>query len=120
MEYIAGKCNIGRKGRAIRILIGTAFLGAAFIIYFIITNSGYGRNFILMLFPLLAIGFLNIIESLQRFCVFNGLSGTHMMDGVENDVASVSDRAKDKIKSFEVVVLAVVAGAIVSAALYLL
>ncbi len=118
MQYVAGKCNIGRKGGIKRIIIGSSFLISAIFIYFLISSNALDKTFILMLFPVFSIGFLNIIESIKGFCVLYALNGTFNMDSVEVEITSVVDRAKDKMRAFEIVLASVVVGAVATAIFY--
>lgn len=118
MQYVAGKCNIGRKNRLKRTIIGGAFIVSAISIYYFISSNGMDRTFVLMLFPVFSIGFLNIIESIKGFCVLNGLNGTYNMDAGEVEVASFAERAKDKMRAFEILLIAVATAAIATGIIY--
>jgi len=120
MQYVAGVCNIGPKNRLRRTVIGAAFIVSSIFIYYFISSNGLDRTFILMLFPVFSIGFLNIIESIKGFCVLNGLNGTYNMDSEEKEITSFAERAKDKMRAFEIIIAATAVGAIATAVLYLL
>ncbi len=75
-EYVPGKCNIGRKGRAIRLSTGlvlivlSVFLGLTFL-------SQLYWAFRLALFPPVYIGLLTILEGSMSFCVLHATRGTY-------------------------------------------
>ena len=118
MQYVAGVCNIGPKNRLRRTVIGAAFVVSSIFIYYFISSNGLDRTFILMLFPVFSMGFLNIIESIKGFCVLNGLNGTYNMDSGEKEITSFAERAKDKMRSFEIVLASVVVGAVATGIIY--
>ena len=118
MQYVAGVCNIGRKNRLRRTVIGAAFVVSSIFIYYFISSNGLDRTFVLMLFPVFSIGFLNIIESIKEFCVLNGLNGTYNMDSGEVEVASFAERAKDKMRAFEILLVAVAMAAVSAGIMY--
>ena len=118
MQYVAGKCNIGRKNRAKRIVTGAAFLVSAFFIYYLITGNQLDKTFLMMLFPIFSLGFLTIIEAAKGFCVFYALNGTYNFDSNEVEVVSAADRAKDKMKAFEILLIAVAAAAVATGIIY--
>ena len=120
MQYVAGKCNIGKSNRLKRLVLGTAFIFSAFAIYYIVESNGLDKTFLLMLFPFFSIGFLCVLEAKGSFCVMNGLNGTYNLDKGEVEINSFSDRAKDKMKAFEVVIISVAVGAIATGILYFL
>ena len=120
MQYVAGKCNIGKNNRLKRLVLGTAFIISAFGIYYLVQSNGLDRTFLLMLFPVFSLGFLSVLEAKGSFCVANGLNGTYNIDAGEQEINSVSDRAKDKMKAFEVVFISVAAGAVATGILYFL
>ena len=107
MQYVAGKCNIGKSNRLKRLVLGTAFIFSAFAIYYIVESNGLDKTFLLMLFPVFSIGFLCVLEAKGSFCVMNGLNGTYNLDKGEVEINSFSDLFMDLI---DIIILGLVQG----------
>lgn len=74
-EYVPGKCNIGRRGRAIRLTVGLVFIALSIILGIAVLNPA-DRLFSLLLVIPLYIGILACLEGSMSFCVLHAARGT--------------------------------------------
>jgi hypothetical protein len=74
-EYAPGKCNIGRRGRAIRLTTGLVFIALSIILGITVLNPA-NRLFSLVLVLPLYIGILACLEGSMSFCVLHAARGT--------------------------------------------
>ena len=75
-EYVPGKCNIGGRGRAIRLATGLGVI-AVFLVLGIFTLSSVLLWFRLLLFVPFYVGFLAALEGTMSFCVLHASRGTY-------------------------------------------
>src|SRR2546425_1864888 len=75
-EYVPGKCNIGARGRAIRLTTGLGIL-AVFIAFDLLALRSVSSIFRLFLFIPLYIGLLTALEGTMSFCVLHASRGTY-------------------------------------------
>jgi hypothetical protein len=75
-EYIPGKCNIGARGRAIRLATG-ATITAIFLALDLLALSSVLPWFRLLLFAPFYVGFLTALEGTMSFCVLHASRGTY-------------------------------------------
>jgi hypothetical protein len=74
-EYVPGRCNIGRRGRAIRLTTGLVFIALSIILGITVLNP-INRLFSLVLVLPLYIGILTCLEGSMSFCVLHAARGT--------------------------------------------
>lgn len=74
--YIPGKCNIGRRGRAMRLATGLGVILLSVILRFTLL-IGLNMLFSLTLVVPLYIGFLSMLEGTMSFCVLHASKGTY-------------------------------------------
>jgi hypothetical protein len=74
-EYAPGKCNIGRRGRAIRLTTGLVFIALSIILGITVLTPA-NRLFSLVLVLPLYIGILACLEGSMSFCVLHAARGT--------------------------------------------
>lgn len=75
-EYAPGKCNIGRRGRIIRLTTGLVLIALSIILGILVLNP---LNYLVRLglvFPFYA-GILAILEGSMSFCVLHATRGTY-------------------------------------------
>ncbi len=77
VEYAAGVCNIGPKGRVQRGLFGILAIVFSVGIWALIRMNYVPSVWILVLFLPLFAGFVSIFEALLGFCVMYGTRGTY-------------------------------------------
>jgi hypothetical protein len=74
-EYIPGRCNIGRRGRAIRLTTGLVLIALSIILGVLVLNP-VNRWFSLVLVLPLYVGILACLEGSMSFCVLHAARGT--------------------------------------------
>ncbi|HEY5620124.1 MAG TPA: hypothetical protein VIK88_00530 [Candidatus Bathyarchaeia archaeon] len=76
-EYVPGVCNIGSRGRAMRLATGSVVLAVSALVAITLFGQGGFRLLRLLLaFPAYA-GLLSILEGAMSFCVFHASRGTY-------------------------------------------
>src|SRR5690349_19178209 len=75
-EYAPGKCNIGARGRAIRLATGLGII-AVFVGVGLLTLGSVSPVFRLFLFIPFYVGLLAILEGTMSFCVLHASRGTY-------------------------------------------
>ena len=127
-EYAPGKCNIGARGRAIRLATGLGIV-AVFVGFGLLTVGSVSLVFRLFLFIPFYVVLLAILEGTMSFCVLHASRGTYdlhepsgMAFGKSTTKMTVRsegwkklDRRKARVMHFEAVL-----GALVLAVLFAL
>ncbi|HMB67423.1 MAG TPA: hypothetical protein VKM96_05695 [Candidatus Bathyarchaeia archaeon] len=75
-EYAPGKCNIGARGRAIRLATGLGIV-AVFVGFGLLTLGSVSLVFRLFLFVPFYVGLLAALEGTMSFCVLHASRGTY-------------------------------------------
>jgi hypothetical protein len=75
-EYVPGRCNIGARGRAIRLSTGLGII-AVFVGFDFLALGSVFSVFRLFLFIPFYIGLLTILEGTMSFCVLHASRGTY-------------------------------------------
>jgi hypothetical protein len=75
-EYVPGKCNIGTRGRAIRLATGLGII-AVFIGFGTLALGSVSPFFRLFLFIPFYIGLVAVLEGTMSFCVLHASRGTY-------------------------------------------
>ena len=75
-EYVPGKCNIGTRGRAIRLATGLGTI-TVFIGFDLLALRSVSPVFRLFLFIPLYVGLLTALEGTMSFCVLHASRGTY-------------------------------------------
>jgi hypothetical protein len=75
-EYAPGKCNIGTRGRAIRLATGLGII-AIFVGFGVLYLRSVSPVFKLFLFLPFYVGLLAILEGTMSFCVLHASRGTY-------------------------------------------
>jgi hypothetical protein len=124
-EYVAGKCNIGGRGRAIRLSTGAILIALSVILGLTLLGQVFWGVRLVLALPIY-VGLLAILEGSVSFCVLHAARGTYDLhepmgfaSGRSKTLSKVeSDEWKriDRRKALKMHVEAV-AGAVVLAAL---
>ena len=77
-EYVPGKCNIGRRGRAMRLTTGLVLIGISIVLGLIVIGQTIRLVRLVMAFPAY-VGLLSILEGSMSFCVLHASRGTFDM-----------------------------------------
>src|SRR5947209_12593891 len=75
-EYVPGKCNIGARGRAIRLATGVGII-AVFVGVDLLALGSVSTVFRLFLFIPFYVGLLAALEGTTSFCVLHASRGTY-------------------------------------------
>lgn len=75
-QYVPGKCNIGARGRAIRLSTGVVFIALSVILGLTILRSLFSAVRLVLVLPIY-IGFLAALEGSMSFCVLHAARGTY-------------------------------------------
>jgi len=75
-EYAPGKCNIGARGRAIRLATGLGIIGI-FIGFGVVALGSVSPVLRLFLFIPFYVGLLAVLEGTMSFCVLHASRGTY-------------------------------------------
>ena len=75
-EYVPGKCNIGARGRAIRLATGLGII-AVFVGFGVLALGSVSPVFRLFLFIPFYVGLLAALEGTMSFCVLHASRGTY-------------------------------------------
>lgn len=75
-EYVPGKCNIGTRGRAIRLATGLVLIGLSLILSLTVLNPSNCLFRLGLALPIY-VGFLAALEGTMSFCVLHASKGTY-------------------------------------------
>ena len=75
-EYIPGRCNIGRRGRAIRLTTGVVLIGLSIILEIFVLKPSNHLVCLGLAFPFY-VGILACLEGSMSFCVLHAARGTY-------------------------------------------
>lgn len=75
-EYVPGKCNIGTRGRAIRLTTGLVLISISLVLALTVLNPA-NHLFRLGLVIPFYVGFLTALEGTMSFCVLHATQGTY-------------------------------------------
>jgi hypothetical protein len=75
-EYVPGKCNIGKKGRAIRLSTGVVLIALSVILGLTLLRQVFWAVRLVLALPAY-IGLLAALEGSMSFCVLHAARGTY-------------------------------------------
>jgi hypothetical protein len=75
-EYVPGKCNIGRKGRAIRLSTGVVLIALSVILGLTLLSQVFWAVRLVLVLPTY-IGLISFLEGSMSFCVLHAARGTY-------------------------------------------
>ena len=89
-EYVPGKCNIGRRGRAIRLTTGVVLIVVSIILGIVVLNPLNHLVRLGLAFPFY-VGILAILEGSMSFCVLHAARGTYDLNEPHGFASKKSD-----------------------------
>ena len=89
-EYVPGKCNIGRRGRAIRLTTGLVLIAISIVIGITFVKP-VGHLLSLALVVPFYVGILAILEGSMSFCVLHAARGTYDLNEPHGFASRKSD-----------------------------
>ncbi|HEX9196500.1 MAG TPA: YgaP-like transmembrane domain [Candidatus Bathyarchaeia archaeon] len=89
-EYVPGKCNIGRRGRAIRVTTGLVLIAISMVIGIAFVKP-VSHLLSLALVFLFYVGILAILEGSMSFCVLHAARGTYDLNEPHGFASKKSD-----------------------------
>ena len=95
-EYVPGKCNIGRRGRAIRLTTGLVLIAISIVIAIAFVKP-VGHLLSLALVVPFYVGILAILEGSMSFCVLHAARGTYDL----NEPHGFESRKSDTLQKVE-------------------
>ncbi|MBO0887991.1 hypothetical protein J2P12_02715, partial [Candidatus Bathyarchaeota archaeon] len=75
-EYVAGKCNIGRRGRAIRLSTGAVLIALSVILSITFLAQVFWAIRLAFFIPIY-VGLVAALEGSMSFCVLHAARGTY-------------------------------------------
>jgi hypothetical protein len=75
-EYVPGKCNIGRRGRAMRLSTGVVLIALSVILGLTLLSHVFWAVRLILVLPTY-IGLLAVLEGSMSFCVLHAARGTY-------------------------------------------
>ena len=75
-QYVAGKCNIGARGRTIRLSTGVVLIALSVISGLTILDELFWAVRLVLVLPIYT-GFLAALEGSMSFCVLHAVRGTY-------------------------------------------
>jgi hypothetical protein len=98
-EYAPGKCNIGARGRTMRLSTGLVLIALSVIIALTLLSPVYWAIRLVLILPIYT-GLLAILEGSMSFCVLHGARGTY---DLHEPMGFASNRSKtlNKVESDE-------------------
>ena len=89
-EYVPGKCNIGRRGRAIRVTTGLVLIAISMVIGIAFVKPVSHLLSLALVFPFY-VGILAILEGSMSFCVLHAARGTYDLNEPHGFASKKSD-----------------------------
>ncbi len=89
-EYVPGKCNIGRRGRAIRVTTGLVLIAISMVIGIAFVKPVSHLLSLALVVPFY-VGILAILEGSMSFCVLHAARGTYDLNEPHGFASKKSD-----------------------------
>src|SRR5437879_8086638 len=89
-EYVPGKCNIGRRGRAIRLTTGLVLIAISIVIGITVLKPVNHLLSLALVAPFY-VGILVILEGSMSFCVLHAARGTYDLNEPHGFASRKSD-----------------------------
>jgi hypothetical protein len=96
-EYVPGRCNIGRRGRAIRLTTGLVLIAISIILGILVLNPVNRWFSLALVFPAY-VGLLAGLEGSMSFCVLHATRGTYDLNEPQG-FASKKSKTLQKVGS---------------------
>ena len=89
-EYVPGRCNIGRRGRAIRLTTGLVFIAVSIVIGITVLKPVNHLLSLALVVPFY-VGILACLEGSMSFCVLHAARGTYDLNEPHGFASRKSD-----------------------------
>ena len=89
-EYVPGRCNIGRRGRVIRLTTGVVLIAISIILGIQVLNPVNRWLSLVLVFPAY-VGLLACLEGSMSFCVLHAARGTYDLSETYEFATKASD-----------------------------
>jgi hypothetical protein len=89
-EYVPGRCNIGRRGRAIRLATGVVLIAISIVLGILVLNPVNRWFSLALVFPAY-VGLLAGLEGSASFCVLHAARGTYDLHEPHGFATKTSD-----------------------------
>ena len=96
-KYVPGRCNIGRRGRAIRLTTGLVFIAVSIVIGITVLEPVNNLLSLTLVVPFY-VGILACLEGSMSFCVLHAARGTYDLNE-PHGFASRKSGTLEKVKS---------------------
>src|SRR6266581_163346 len=96
-EYVPGRCNIGRRGRAIRLTTGLVLIAVSIVIGITVLEPVNNLLSLTLVVPFY-VGILACLEGSMSFCVLHAARGTYDLNE-PHGFASRKSGTLEKVKS---------------------
>ncbi len=96
-EYVPGRCNIGRRGRAIRLTTGLVLIAVSIVIGITVLEPVNNLLSLTLVVPFY-VGILACLEGSMSFCVLHAARGTYDLNEPHGFVSRKSGTL-EKVKS---------------------
>jgi hypothetical protein len=92
-EYVPGKCNIGRRGRAMRLTTGIVLIALSIILEMFVLKPSNHLVRLGLAFPFY-VGLLACLEGSMSFCVLHATRGTYDLHEPRGFASKKSDTSE--------------------------
>ncbi len=121
-NYVPGVCNIGKSEIAKRQAAGWTGLILTLVLFGVLAFINAPRIFRLLIFIPAMIAATGFFQARMQFCAYFGMSGVYNFEdvGKTESVLESEFRAKDRRRSWQIIIYSVIAAFLITALAYYL
>ncbi len=121
-QYVPGVCNIGRSEIARRQAAGWTGLILTLVLFGVLAFIDAPHIWRLLIFIPAMIAATGFFQARMRFCAYFGMSGVYNFEdvGKTEAVLESESRAKDRRRSWQIIIYSIVAAVLITALAYYL